>query len=143
MPRNFEIFITWNSLLLFRSTEMSAYDIAFLNLMAAYTANSLMQRLSKWSLTKVKTNFYSTVTEAGTNISAWLYSYAFHSVKMGWDGGVPIPLTVSIALRTTRNGEGDVKLFIGAAYFPQSLLLLIIVYYAIMVRYTLKCCNLV
>jgi hypothetical protein len=35
---------------------------------------------------------------------------------------VPIPLTVSIAPRTTRNGEGAVKLFVDVAYFPQSLL---------------------
>ena len=35
---------------------------------------------------------------------------------------MPIPLRVSIAPRTTRSGEGAVKLFIGVAYFPQSLL---------------------
>jgi hypothetical protein len=61
--------------------------------MAAYTANGgiyckwrhilQMPRLSKGSFTKIETKFYPSLTKEGTNISAWLYSYAFLSVKMG------------------------------------------------------------
>jgi len=115
----------------------------FLNRVAAYTASNLMPRLSKWGLTKIKTNFCPTVTEEGTSISAWLYSYAFHSVKMGWDGGVPIPLVVSIAPRPTGKGVGAVKLFIGVAYSPQSLLRVDNCLLLYITRYILKCCNLV
>jgi hypothetical protein len=79
--------------------------------MAANTANSQTTRPSKL----IRTNFYPTLTEEGTNISAWLYTYTFHSVSMGGDGGFPILLTISIAPHSTRRKEGAVKLFIGVA----------------------------
>jgi hypothetical protein len=62
-----------------------------------------------------KNKFYPTLTEEGTNISAWLYTYAFHSVSMGGEEGFPILLTISIAPHFKRRREGAVKLFIGVA----------------------------